>query len=1206
MMSEETARQAGQPADGAAASSLAPVAPARPEPAALRSEDGRFPIVGIGASAGGIDALQRFFRSVRPGSGIAYVVIQHLDPGHPSVLAELLARCTTLPVTQIAGTTEVEPDCVYIIPPNAGLAITRGRLSLEEPRAPRGQRCPIDDFLTSLAFYQADDIACVILSGTGSDGTRGVRAVKESGGLALAQADAQYDGMMRSAVATGMVDHVLPVEDMPQELNRYFTAMEQPGGRGARPVPGAEHLARIHALLRAKTGHDFGGYKSGTFLRRVQRRMHVLQIASVPEFIERLRGDDAETGLLFQDLLIGVTSFFRDPAAFAVLGREVIPRLFEGKGKDDTVRVWVAGCSTGEEAYSIAILLRECAPRSREAPKVQIFASDIDDRALEVARLGRYPASAFGDVPPDWLERYFLREDGTFRVIAELRECCLFSLHNLLRDPPFSRLDLISCRNLMIYLNADVQDGLAPLFHYALRPNGFLFLGTSENVTRHGRLFSTIDKTNRIFQRLPRSDRKLPGFPLIAPDPGRPGRPPAAPPRASETTLQATAERQVMDRYAPPFVVINGEGDVLHSSGRTGNYLELPPGAPDVNVFAMARTGLRIDMRAAVHRAATGGQLAVRSRIILGTNGGQREIDLVVQPMRQPGNPDPLYLVVFQEFGSVRPLAADEEASEDESQGATLRQMDQELRAARERLQTATEELESSNEELKSGNEELSSMNEELQAANEELETSKEELQSINEELQTVNAELNARVEELSRANSDMANLLESTQIPTLFLDRALAVKSFTPATRDLFHLVESDAGRPIAHVRARFALETLTEDAERVLRTLAAVEREVRSTDTSTRYVMRILPYRTVDNVISGVVITFTDITRISAAEARIATLNAALSDRIGSLETLLDLVPVGVLIAEDAAGARVLVNRHGARLLGDPDGAGLTPLTARFRLFEAETELAAEAQPLQRALRSGLPVPMLQGRVEREDGGTTWLMMSATPLFDEAGAVRGAIAALVDISGHREASARQDALLHELEHRVKNLLATITSLATRMARGARSVPEFQEAFLSRLQSMSRMHDLLAGEAWRGTDLRALVTTAVAAYVNATAGNVAMTGAELIVSPNAAATLGMILHELAINAAEYGAFSVPSGLVSVDWRAEDDRVRLAWRESGGPQIAAPGPAGFGTTFIHRAVAHELLGEATLDFAPDGVVCTINFPLPGRKAAPGA
>jgi two-component system CheB/CheR fusion protein len=1172
------------------------------------------PIVGIGASAGGIDALQKFFPAVPSDSGLAFVVVLHLDPEHKSTLADLLSRSSRLPVAPAREGMTVEPDHVYVIAPNATLTVEDGRLHLARPEEPRGHRNPVDAFFRSLAVSHGAHAACVILSGTGSDGTLGLRAIKENGGLTLAQEGAEYDGMMRSALATGLVDFVLPVEMLAPKLVEYFRHVAAANGKlspEAIQREAADQLGQIWALLRARTAHDFSGYKDKTIIRRVQRRMQVLQADSVTEFLDRLRREPREVDLLFHDLLIGVTNFFRDSQAFEALEKTVIPRLFEGKGADDTIRVWIPGCATGEEAYSIAILLRERMASTQGTPKLKVFASDIDEHALEVARLGRYPASIVRDVSPKRLEHFFQREDGTYRIISDLRESCLFSLHNLLRDAPFSKLDLISCRNLLIYFNPELQNRVIPLFHYALRYNGYLFLGTSENVTRHPRLFGTVDKTHRIFQRRPVAERILPEFPLTTPDKERrktPYAPAGLPPSGS---LQAWAERQLLERYAPAYVVITPDGDVLFASGGTGKYLELPAGAPNHNIFSMARRGLRLDLRAAVHKATSSGQAATQHNVSVGINGGRQVVDLVVQPLQREGAQEQLLMVVFQDVGEPKPASEPHAATPPERVGsAGLRQLEAELRSTKERLQTtteelesATEELESANEELKSSNEELSSMNEELQSANEELETSKEELQSINEELQTVNAELKSRVDELSRASSDIANLLESTQIATVFLDRQLAVKSFTPAAKDLFHLVESDTGRPIVHVRPRFSLDTIQDDAERVLRTLSTIERGVDSNDSDASYVMRMLPYRTADNVIGGVVMTFVDVTQITVAHARIDALTRELRNRVESLESLLDLLPVGIFFAEDSDGQGVLVNRYGARLLGEKGGGkGLRPAKPGFRLLENGRELAAEQHPLRRA-RTGEGVPDFEGQLVRTDGIALDILISAAPLFDESGKARGALAAVVDISQRNLAAAAQDLLVHELQHRVKNILATVGALAARLLQRSNSLDGFSDAFLTRLVAMGRVHDLLSQRNWQGADLRGLVRAALAPFADAKTKNISLDGPELLLKPGVAASLGMVLHELATNAAKYGALSTAQGHVDLAWQVQDRdpgrQLSFLWTEKGGPAVEASQKEGFGTVFLKRCVEYELEGKAELRFEREGLSCSISFPLRG-------
>ena len=1168
------------------------------------------PIIGIGASAGGIDALLDLLPGIPPNCAMAFVVVQHLDPERASALTTVLSRSCAVSVTQIENNVQVAPNHVYVIPPNASVTIENGHLHLLSP-APAAMRSGfIDAFFVSLARDQGANAACVILSGTGSDGTIGLRAIKEHGGLTIAQSDGAYDGMMRSAVATGMVDFVLPAEQIAAKLAQYFSfvnEMRDDMRQEKLALETTEQLSTITAILRNRTRNDFSGYKDRTIIRRVHRRMHVLQITEVAKFIQRLRDDPDEVTMLFQDLLIGVTEFFRDAEAFEVLNELVLPELFKAKEPEDTIRVWVPGCSTGEEAYSIAILLREHARKLQTPTKLQIFATDIDERALDIARMGRYPATIGTAMPPEYLMRYFVPEDGTYRVAADLREICLFSVHNLLRDAPFSKQDLISCRNLLIYLTAELQSHVIPLFHYALNPNGFLFLGPSENVTRHARLFSTIDKSLRIFQHRSNVDRRLPEFPLSVPDLGRRNCFPRPLRATPEPSLRAVAERQMLERFVPAYVIVNTEGDLLQSSGRTGKYLELPAGAPDTNLFSMARTGLRLELRTTLHTAIASGRGTVQRKVSIGTNGGRQEIDLYVQPLRFGSPPETFYLIIFRDIGSIQADGAAPVVEPDQDiVGVNVRQMEADLQATRERLQATTEELESSNEELRSNNEELSSMNEELQSANEELETSKEELQSINEELHTVNAELNSRVDELTRANNDMSNLLNSTQIATIFLDRSLLLKGFTPAAKDVFRLVESDTGRPIMHVRPRVVVDNLQEELERVLRTLSTIERPVKSSENDTLYIMRLLPYRTMDNVISGVVMTFIDITRVAEAEARVKELTSDLRARIQELETVIDLVPVGVLIAEGPEPTRVLTNQSGARLLGYPDGhQGLDQVNPELHLQNGRGEMQPAEMPLYRALRWGESVPLSEGELQREGGETIAVMMSASPLFDEQRAVRGAVGAIVDITARKEAEGRQQVLLDELQHRVKNTLATVSSLASRMSRRSRTLPEFQEAFLSRLAAMGRTHDLLSAGAWEGANLRSLLSVALDSYANPERNNVRVSGPVVILTPNTASTLGMVFHELATNAAKYGALSVDGGVVDVSWSLSDDAMsgqllEIDWMEQDGPPVDTSSPEGFGTGFVRRSVEYEMEGSANLRFLPEGLQCKISFPLIGN------
>jgi len=825
-------------------------------------------IVGMGASAGGLEAFETFFTHMPPDSGMAFVLVQHLAPDRASLLPELLARYTRMPVLQVRAETPVAPDHVYIIPPDATLTVHGGRLHLVSPPVEaRGQRTPIDQFFRSLAADQGAYAVCILLSGAGTDGTLGLQAIKEYGGMALAQtpATARYDSLLRSAIATGLVDHILPVEAMPAKLLEYathLTAHRDPDGPSDLGAAGGAHLPTTYALLRRHTGHDFSQYKETTIQRRVQRRMQALQLATVPTYVERLRHDPHEVEFLFKDLLIGVTHFFRDPEAFAALARTVIPQFFADKGAADRVRVGVSGCASGEEAYSLAILLREHMDTLAVVPHVQVFATDLDALALETARRGIYPVGIAEHVSPERLERFFVQQDHTYQVKPEVREMCLFATHSLIKDPPFSRLDLIVCRNVLIYLEPDLQQQLMWLFHYALQPGGYLFLGPAESITGQHDLFRPLDQSHRIFQKTGRVPHALVAFPPTnARWPASPGAA-AAPARpAAARQLGQRLERTILEHYAPAGVMCTAQGTVVYVSGRTGHYLEPAAGVPDGNLLSMARAGLRPRLRTALHQAVTTHQRVVQERVQVQSNGGVQTITLIVEPL--PDSEDaPLYMVLFQEAGpaaSAAPavLAAAPPAPEE----AHLRALEDELRATRERLSTTIEELETTNEEL-------SSANEEFHSANEELETSKEELQSVNEEMETVNAELRRKIAALDRANSDLQNLLDSTQIATLFLDTALHITQFTPAISTVVPLRPSDRGRPLADLALRFVDADLVHEAKDVLRTLSWRERSLRTRDGDRRYLLRLGPYRTVANVIDGVVLTFTDVTAIQQAE--------------------------------------------------------------------------------------------------------------------------------------------------------------------------------------------------------------------------------------------------------------------------------------------------------------------------------------------------
>jgi len=862
-----------------------------------------FPIVGIGASAGGLGAFEAFFSGMPAGEpGMAFVLVQHLAPDHESILTELIQRYTTMQVFEVTDGMEVRPNCAYIIPPNRDMAFQDGTLQLQEPAAPRGQRLPIDFFFRSLAMDLHERAIGIVLSGTGSDGTQGLRAIKGEGGMAMVQnpASTAYDGMPRSALATGLVDFELPPAEMPAQLMAYVAhAFDRLPPLANTPPHRAEGaLKKIFMLLRTHTGHDFAQYKPSTIHRRIDRRMAVNLIKTMEAYLKFLQQTPAELDALFRDLLIGVTSFFRDEEAFQVLEEKVIPRLFADKAPGSAIRVWVPGCSTGEEAYSIAILLQERLEALRHSYVVQVFATDIDPRAIATARAGVYPASIATDLAQGRLGRFFTPDPdgGAYRIHKSIRDMLVISEQDLIKDPPFSKLDFISCRNLLIYLGGELQKRIVPLFHYALNPGGMLFLGTSESVGEFTNLFSVVDRKQKVYQSSeePRAAYR----PALGRFPSSMGTLDVALARATGRTIspmrlpvRELTERALLQHVTPAAVLVDAQGDILYLHGRTGMYLEPAPGeAGTANILKMAREGLRRELASALRKAAVGKASVLHRGLRVKTNGHYTSVDLAIHVVTAGlalTADQPLFLVVLAEAG---PLEKEAHAPPD-TLGALLPDgrvegLLEELRAKEEYLQTANEELETSNEELKSSNEEMQSVNEELQSTNEELETSKEELQSVNEELATVNIELQTKVADLSRAYNDMNNLLAGTGIATIFVDHQLRLMRFTPAATRIIHLIGSDLGRPVGHILSNLVdYTTLVPDTTAVLDTLIPRELEVRSTE-GRWFTLRIQPYRTLDNVIEGAVITFVDISEMKQAKDELLKANELLGHRHGAAD--------------------------------------------------------------------------------------------------------------------------------------------------------------------------------------------------------------------------------------------------------------------------------------------------------------------------------
>jgi chemotaxis protein methyltransferase CheR/two-component system CheB/CheR fusion protein len=840
--------------------------PSPSAPKSARQSAGRtLPIVGLGASAGGLEALERFFANVPTPSEIAFVVVQHLGPTYKGMLGELLQRVTPMTVVQAGNRMKVKPNYVYVIPPNKDLSILHGVLYLLDTVAPRGLHLPIDFFFRVLAEDQGEYAIGVILSGMGSDGTLGLRTVKEQNGLTLVQdpASAKFDSMPRSAIDAGFADIVAPVEELPRKiidyLQRFRPDMPMKPSRETR-TNGV--LEQIVVLLRERTGNDFSLYKRNTLARRAERRMGIHQIGTLAAYVLYLRENPQELDLLFKELLIGVTSFFRDPAVWDYMKLEVLPRLLASYPKGGILRAWVAACSTGEEAYSLAMLFKEAVeelkPRARFA--LQIFATDLDEDAIDRARQGIYPANIAADVSQERLGRFFTEEQNGYRISREIRQMVIFAPQNVVMDPPFTKLDILTCRNLLIYLGPALQERLLPLFHYALNPGGILLLGSAETVGAFSSIFDPLESKTRLYVR---TDHPLRAVTVEFPTKFLPLVPHSQKENKAVSlieNLQHQADQLLLRNFSPAAVLVNSDGDILYISGRTGKYLEPAAGKANWNIYAMAREGLRHELAGAMKKAMRQqGSITLKDVCIV----PDLIVNITIQAIEKPTALRGMIMIVFTDQAALAPRKAGRAAAPNGRYAA-------ELEEAHEEIQILREEMQSSHEELTAANEELQSTNEELQSSIEELTTSKEEMQSLNEELQTVNAELQSKVDDLSTVNNDMTNLLNATDIATVFLDNQLNIRRFTTQATEIFKLIPGDVGRPLSDIVTELVYPEFQYDLRQVLQALAFKETQVETND-GRWFKVRIMPYRTADNVIDGVVITFTDITTSKVLEAEL-----------------------------------------------------------------------------------------------------------------------------------------------------------------------------------------------------------------------------------------------------------------------------------------------------------------------------------------------
>jgi two-component system CheB/CheR fusion protein len=1041
------------------------------------------PIVGLGGSAGSIAPLQSFFAHMPADTGMAFVVVLHLSPEHESALPQILQRSTKMVVTQVRDRVEVKPNSVYVIPPAKHLMLLDGHLALSDLKRDAGKRVAVDLFFRTLADTHGPHSVAIVLSGADSDGAIGIKRIKERGGLTIAQdpQESEHLGMPRAAIETGMVDWILRVGEMPArivEFRRTGRKIKLPDvaetGAASPPRDIPAMLRDVLAVLRARTGRDFSTYKHGTLLRRIARRMQVNGLEDLTSYHNFLRTNPGETGALLQDLLISVTNFFRDRDAFESL-ETTIPELFKGKGPSDTVRVWVTACATGEEAYSVAILLCEHAARLEAPPRLQVFATDIDESAIAVARAAHYPETIMADVSEERLRRFFVRQQNHYRVNQAVRELVLFAVHDILRDAPFSQLDLVSCRNLLIYLNRDAQRRCFDLFHFALRPGGHLFLGTSETAEDVGELFTAVHKKHRIYQRraAQRTGLPIPSAPLtltlavqaqqraaekivLPAQSGAVAR--GAEPLVGEAERRGMSASELhfrlIEALAPPSVVVNRESQIVHLSPNAGRFLQFTGGEPSTNLLQLVHPMLRVELRAALFRASEAVTPVDIPSVPLELEAGVRRfVDISVRSA--PNLASDLYLVVFNER-QVIDAQLDAAHRPPEAEGV-VRSLERELELLKQHLRSSAEQHGATTEEMKASNEELQAMNEELRSAAEELETSREELQSINEELATVNLELKGKVDELGRTNSDLQNLMAATNIATIFVDRALNIKRYTPSAVAVFHLIPTDIGRPLVDLRHRLEFDTIVSDAQHVLDSFTPSEREMRAAS-GRWFLVRIMPYRNSEESIMGVVLTFVDITERKRAEEE-------LRDSEARFRGIVDQTGAGICLT-DAAGRLTFANPRLSRMLGWSE----TELLGKSFLELTHPEALDKSPAAFEGLLHGGATFQLEQRLVRKDGTSLWATMSVSAIRNGGGRLQSCVAVVVDIAARKEAEDGLQNANTTLERRVLERTAEL-NISNQALRAEISERERAEAAREEM----RRALVLAQEAERGRISREL-----------------------------------------------------------------------------------------------------------------------------------
>jgi two-component system CheB/CheR fusion protein len=987
-------------------------------------EQKQFLIVGLGGSAGSIPSFREFFRNVPAKSGMAYVVILHLAPDHDSMLAEVLQKDSSIPVTQVRQSVSVEPNHVYVIPPSKSLSMADGTLVLSDVTGYEQRRAPVDIFFRTLADTHDSRAVCVVFSGTGADGSMGLRRIKECNGLAVVQdpAEAEFGEMPRNAIATGLVDYVARAAEMPKKIMAYRDSMSAAAlSIDESHDEDEQALIEIFTHLRLRTGHDFTNYKRATVLRRIERRLAVREISRLADYAKYMKEKPEEAEALLRELLISVTNFFRDKAVFDRIEELIIPRLLHGKGADNHLRVWVPGCATGEEAYSIAMLVADATAHLAFTPDIQIFATDLDEAAIAKARNGFYSAAETADVPPERLRRYFIKEQDGYRVRRELRELVLFAHHNLIKDPPFSHLDFVSCRNVLIYLNRTAQQRAMEVLHFALEPGGYLLLGTAESVDGSGQLFSVVDKEAHVFQSraVARVVSLQPATQLTVSTDLR-----SAPPIIIEPRTEPRGTRfapldlhqRLLEEYAPPSLIVDDQHSILHLSDRASRYLQFAAGEASLNVLQVIRPELRIDLRTALFQAAQKRTTVVARGIAAHTDERTETINIVVRPVLREGDPARgFFLVLFEEARESVDLSPARDAT---AVDPAARQLEEELIRLKAQMRVTIEQYEVQAEEAKAANEELQAMNEELRSTAEELETSQEELQSVNEELQTVNQELKVKIDEISHANNDMRNLMSSTEIGTIFVDRSLRVKLFTPRIRDIFNLIPADVGRPLLDINSKLATTDLSGDLERVLERLNTIEREVETRD-GRWHLMRLLPYRTAEDRIDGVVVTFLDITERKTAEEALRKSSEELEHRVAErtvelreatvmLRAIVDSSPLAI-IAVNAQREVIIWNSSAERMFG------IRANDIVGKPLRDAADGAADPRVMDALFNSGMH-PVYDTLLTRGDGTTLSVSIFPAALRAADGTVYAVMELLQDITDRKRMEQERERLLRRI----------------------------------------------------------------------------------------------------------------------------------------------------------------------------------------------